>query len=81
MKDIIDKVLIADFFFILFALFCLVVAVVAQFTTDDSSLADLWLSLWPFVFQPAIGLFMAGALVSGGVGWINEQKEKMTGGN
>ena len=35
-----------------------------------------WFALWPMVFQPAIGILMAGALVSGGVGWLRERREK-----
>jgi LPXTG-motif cell wall-anchored protein len=40
-----------------------------------------WFALWPMVFQPAIGILMAGALFSGGAGWFsrrsreNEEKE------
>lgn len=35
-------------------------------------LLDTWLSLWQWVFQPAIGVLMLGALVSGAVGWVKE---------
>ncbi|MCU0551753.1 MAG: hypothetical protein MUC48_20615 [Leptolyngbya sp. Prado105] len=31
---------------------------------------DLWLSLWTPVMQPALGILMAGALVSGLSSWV-----------
>lgn len=31
--------------------------------------------LWPLVFQPIIGVLMLGALVSGGVSWLQGQQQ------
>ncbi|KAG6548567.1 hypothetical protein Mapa_010055 [Marchantia paleacea] len=59
-----EKILVADFFFILFILAWLVAAVAEQSFLDSSKLIDSWLPLWPSVFQPALGVFMAGAIVS-----------------
>lgn len=42
----------------------------------SSAVLDAWFPLWPLVFQPAIGVLMLGALVSGGLGWLKEQGEK-----
>jgi hypothetical protein len=41
--------------------------------SGSSALLDGWLPLWQWVWQPAIGVLMAGALVSGGMGWLKEQ--------
>lgn len=76
-KGLVDQFLIADFFFILAALAALAIAIGVNIATEDDTLAQYWLALWPFVFQPAIGILMAGALVSGGLGWIREQQDKM----
>lgn len=63
-RDIVDKVLVADFFFILFILGWLVAGLVERAALESTSLIDSWLPLWPSVFQPALGVFMAGAIVS-----------------
>jgi hypothetical protein len=47
-----------------------------QGALHSSVLLDAWYPLWPLVFQPAIGVLMLGALVSGGLGWLKEQEEK-----
>lgn len=31
---------------------------------------ELWLSLWTPVMQPALGILMAGALISGASSWV-----------
>ncbi|MDX2099639.1 MAG: hypothetical protein SFW36_17820 [Leptolyngbyaceae cyanobacterium bins.59] len=36
---------------------------------------DLWYRLWQPMIQPAIGILMAGALLSGLVSWINKRFE------
>jgi hypothetical protein len=71
-KEAIDKFLIADFFFILFALAWLGVGLVERSAFNSSYLVDTWLSLWQWLWQPAIGVLMLGALVSGGAGWVKE---------
>lgn len=74
-QDALDKLLIADFFFVLAALAWLVAGVGAQAAGAGSGVADAWFLLWPGVFQPAIGLLMAGALASGGMGWWRGRSE------
>ncbi|KAL3699628.1 hypothetical protein R1sor_017650 [Riccia sorocarpa] len=64
LRAVVEKVLVADFFFILFILAWLVAGVVEQSFFNSSKLVDSWLPLWPSVFQPALGIFMAGAIVS-----------------
>jgi hypothetical protein len=70
------QVLIADFFVVLAILAWLAVGLAEKATVQSSNLIDAWLPLWPMVFQPAIGILMAGALVSGGLNWLQEQKDK-----
>eukprot|EP00889_Picochlorum_renovo_P001108 jgi/Picre1/28138/NNA_003544.t1 len=72
-KDIIDKALIADFFFILFALAWLGVGVGVKSSSGNTGILDAWLGLWQWVFQPAIGVLMLGAIVSGFIGWLKKK--------
>jgi len=69
-KNLIDKVLIADFFFVCAAGAWLAAGVVEKTSLNSSKLLDAWYPLWMLVFQPAIGVLMLGALVSGGLGWL-----------
>ncbi|BDA46739.1 hypothetical protein COCOBI_09-1920 [Coccomyxa sp. Obi] len=71
-KDLLDKVLIADFFFVCAALAWLVAGVGVKASLDNSALLDVWYPLWQWVFQPAIGVLMLGAIVSGAVGWVQK---------
>jgi hypothetical protein len=68
------QILIADFFFILFVLLWFV-AGLAQKATGSSQLLDTWYSLWNVVFQPALGVLMLGALMSGAAGKLSEKKD------
>ncbi|NEP15578.1 MAG: hypothetical protein F6J97_01600 [Leptolyngbya sp. SIO4C1] len=34
---------------------------------------DLWYRLWEPLFMPAIGILMAGAIVSGLLGWVSRR--------
>ncbi|KAG2446859.1 hypothetical protein HYH02_008016 [Chlamydomonas schloesseri] len=75
-KDALDKLLIADFFLVLFILAWLAAGVAQNAVSGSSPLLDAWYPLWPLLWQPALGVLMAGALVSGGIGWLNEQAAK-----
>jgi hypothetical protein len=77
-KDSLDKLLIADFFLVLVALAWLGVAVAISSITGDKEtpLLTIWYALWPTLWQSALGLLMAGALVSGGLGKLAEQQGK-----
>eukprot|EP00850_Spirogloea_muscicola_P015705 SM000123S25817 [mRNA] locus=s123:86097:87202:+ [translate_table: standard] len=66
LKDAIEKVLIADFFFILAALAWFLAGVAQRATSGEAAWLDAWLGLWGPVFQPALGVFMAAALYSAG---------------
>jgi hypothetical protein len=37
---------------------------------------DAFQRLWPLIFQPAIGLLMAAALLSGGLGWWQRRGQR-----
>ncbi|MGC9504283.1 hypothetical protein [Baaleninema sp.] len=65
-------VLVVDFFFVLFSLAWLAVAVVGRASGIDLGL-DLWYSLWEPLFTPAIGLLMGGAILTGIVGQIRKR--------
>ncbi|WIA10665.1 hypothetical protein OEZ85_010845 [Tetradesmus obliquus] len=75
LKEAVDKVLIADFFFVLAVLGWLGAGLAGK-AMGSSALIDAWMPLWPMVFQPAIGILMAGALVSGGLNWLAEQQQQ-----
>lgn len=64
-KETLDKVLIGDFFFILVALLWFVVGIGLQVGQVTTGPLDTWYFLWQPVFQPALGVLMLGALVSG----------------
>lgn len=59
-----NQFLMLDVFLVLFSFFWLAIAVVGRSMGVPLGL-DLWYSLWEPVFTPAIGLLMAGALLSG----------------
>jgi hypothetical protein len=61
-----------NLFFVLFSFLWLAAAVLAKSAQIDLGL-DLWMSLWMSVFQPSIGILMAGALVSGVSSWISKK--------
>lgn len=69
-KSLVEKVLVADFFFILFILAWLVAGLGEKSLLQSSTLIDSWLPLWPTLFQPALGVFMAGAIVSAASGFL-----------
>jgi hypothetical protein len=68
LQDLVEKALIADFFFIVFILLWFVAGLGETVALRSSVLLDLWYPLWPSVFQPALGVLMLGAIVSGILG-------------
>eukprot|EP00250_Pteridium_aquilinum_P012293 c20631_g1_i3 orf=132-653(+) len=60
--SLVEKLLVADFFFILLILVWFVAGLAEKGAFDTSSLIDAWFPLWPTLFQPALGFFMAGSL-------------------
>ncbi len=67
----INLALVADFFVVLFAFFWLAIAVAGHALKLPLGL-DLWYKLWTPVFTPAIGILMAGTIVSGVIGKITQ---------
>jgi hypothetical protein len=61
-----------NLFFVLFSFLWLAAAFLAKTAQIDLGL-DLWMSLWMSVFQPSIGILMAGALVSGLSSWVSKK--------
>ena len=61
-----------DFFFVLCSFLWFAIAVFGEATGINLGL-DQWHKLWEPVFTPAIGILMAGAIVSGVAGWISRR--------
>lgn len=64
--------LMGDLFLVLFSFFWLAIAVLGRATGIPLGL-DLWYKLWEPVFTPAIGILMAGAIISGLASWISKK--------
>lgn len=64
--------LMLDLFFVLFSFFWFAIAIAGRAAKVPLGL-DLWYTLWQPVMQPAIGILMAGAILSGVIGWINKR--------
>lgn len=73
MKDTIltwlNRILVFDVFFLFIIFIWLMVAYIGKSNGVELGL-DLWLKLWTPVFNPAIGILMLGAIVSGVTNWI-----------
>ncbi|HEY9854016.1 MAG TPA: hypothetical protein V6D28_31405 [Leptolyngbyaceae cyanobacterium] len=61
-----------DFFLVLFAFFWFAIALLGKAAGVPLGL-DLWHRLWEPLFTPAIGILMAGAIVSGAASWISKR--------
>ena len=72
----INSALVADFFLVLFAFFWLAIAVFGRAVHLPLGL-DLWYRLWQPVFTPAIGILMAGTIISGLVSWATKRLQKV----
>jgi len=64
--------LMIDVFFVLLSFGWFAIAVVGRSAGVPLGL-DVWYSLWEPVMQPAIGILMAGALLSGITSWVNKR--------
>ncbi|QYO67868.1 hypothetical protein [Leptolyngbya sp. 7M] len=64
--------LVANIFLVLFSFFWLAIALIGHAFNLPLGL-DLWYQLWEPVFTPAIGILMAGALLSGILGWLSRR--------
>ncbi len=68
LRDLVDRLLVADVFLVLAGALWFAVAVVLHSWHRDGALA-LFQRLWQPLFTPAISLLMAAALLSGALGW------------
>ncbi|EGJ33104.1 MULTISPECIES: hypothetical protein [Moorena] len=69
-----NQVLMFDVFLVLLSFFWFAIALVGRSVGIPLGL-ELWYSLWEPVFTPAIGVLMAGAIVSG---LINQISKRLT---
>lgn len=70
-------VLMADVFFVLLSFFWFAIALVGRSLGVPLGF-DLWYSLWEPVFTPAIGILMAGAILTGMINWISKKLSSST---
>jgi hypothetical protein len=67
--------LMLDLFFVLLSFAWFAIAVIGRATKVPLGL-DIWYKLWDPVMQPAIGILMAGAILSGISSWIAKRLEE-----
>lgn len=70
-------VLMADVFFVLLSFFWFAIALAGRSIGVPLGF-DLWYSLWEPVFTPAIGILMAGAILTGIINWISKRLSSST---
>ena len=75
LRRVLDIVLVADVFLVLAGALFFAVAVVLHGQQLDAPL-ELFQRLWQPLFTPAIGLLMAAALLSGGLGWWQRRGQR-----
>lgn len=66
-----NQVLMLNVFLVLLSFFWLAAAVVGRSVGVPLGL-DLWYRLWEPIFTPAIGVLMAGAILSGLISWFSK---------
>lgn len=67
-----NQLLVVDVFLVLLSFFWLAIAVVGHSIGLPLGL-DLWYRLWQPAFMPAIGILMAGAILSGVINWLSKR--------
>ena len=67
-----NTLLMIDLFFVLFSFVWFAIALLGRATNINLGF-DLWYSLWDPIIMPAIGILMAGALLSGLSSWVNRK--------
>ncbi|MFZ0409743.1 MAG: hypothetical protein WAM11_16780 [Cyanobium sp.] len=75
LKGWLDLVLVADVFLVIAAALWFALAVLLHSRGVEAPLR-LFQSLWEPLFTPAIGLLMAAALLSGGLGWWQRRGQR-----
>ena len=77
LKQAIDRLLVFAIFTVFAAFAWFVVAVIGVYSGVSLGF-DTWMSLWDPLFQPILGVVMAGALLNGAWGWIQKQRERFS---
>ncbi|MGB3787606.1 MAG: hypothetical protein WA949_06325 [Phormidesmis sp.] len=76
MKDrlinFLNTALMFNLFFVLLSFGWFAIALIGRAANINLGF-DLWYSLWDLLFMPAIGILMAGALVSGLSSWVSRK--------
>jgi hypothetical protein len=67
-----NQLLVLDVFLVLLSFLWLAIAVIGRSIGLPLGL-DLWYRLWEPVFTPAIGILMAGAVLSGLISWVSKR--------
>ena len=67
-----NQLLVLDVFLVLLSFLWLAIAVIGRSMGVPLGL-DLWYRLWEPVFTPAIGILMAGAILSGLISWLSKR--------
>lgn len=67
-----NQLLVVDVFLVLLSFLWLAIAVIGRSIGVPLGL-DLWYRLWEPVFTPAIGILMAGAILSGLMSWLSKR--------
>ena len=75
LRDLIDRILVADVFLVVAGALWFGLAVVLHGRGIDAPLTPFQ-RLWEPLFTPAIGLLMAAALISGGLGWWQRRGQR-----
>lgn len=67
-----NTALMLNLFFVLLSFVWFAIAVAGRSAGVGLGL-DIWYSLWVPVMQPAIGILMAGAILSGVASWVSKK--------
>lgn len=81
LQAVIETVLVWDFFAVCVLLAWLAVAVVLHYSSSNDVLLDPWLSIWPNVTQPLLGILMLAAISQGAFSFFsnNNNNNKESG--
>jgi hypothetical protein len=75
LRRYLDALLVADVFLVLAGALFFAVAVVLHGQQVEAPL-EMFQQLWTPLFTPAIGVLMAAALLSGGLGWWQRRGQR-----
>lgn len=70
-----DRLLVLNVFLVLAGALWFALGVILHLRGMDRTL-EAFQGLWPLLFQPAIGVLMMGALLSGGLGWWRRRGQR-----